>query len=110
MTAANLCNRAVQTICDLLDEFAPPVSGRRRRDLITYVEDRRGHDKRYAIDASKISRDLGWLPSRTFEIGIRDTVEWYLKNSWWWQDILDRGHHVERLGLGAKDSQKEIVQ
>ncbi|HEX7855442.1 MAG TPA: hypothetical protein VF503_17300, partial [Sphingobium sp.] len=97
-------------ICDLLDEFAPPVSGRRRRDLITYVEDRRGHDKRYAIDASKISRDLGWLPSRTFEIGIRDTVEWYLKNSWWWQDILDRGHHVERLGLGAKDSQKEIVQ
>ncbi|MBF4436873.1 NAD-dependent epimerase/dehydratase family protein, partial [Vibrio anguillarum] len=76
----------VKTICALLEELAPnkPAGVAHYQDLITYVKDRPGHDVRYAIDASKIERELGWKPEETFESGIRKTVEWYLNNREWW--------------------------
>jgi len=75
----------VETICSLLEVFAPnkPEGVRQYRDLITFVQDRPGHDLRYAIDASKIKRELGWMPEETFESGIRKTVLWYLQNQEW---------------------------
>ncbi|HYC02749.1 MAG TPA: dTDP-glucose 4,6-dehydratase [Azospirillaceae bacterium] len=89
----------VHAICDLLDELVP--AGKPRRELITYVADRPGHDKRYAIDASKIKRELGWEPQVTFEQGLRATVEWYLANRWWWEPIRQRKYSGERLGTLA---------
>ncbi|WP_417070261.1 dTDP-glucose 4,6-dehydratase [Niveibacterium terrae] len=77
----------VQTICSLLDELKPSAEGKYAR-LITYVTDRPGHDRRYAIDASKIERELGWRPAETFETGIRKTVQWYLDNQAWVQNVL----------------------
>ena len=77
---ANL--RIVELICDLFDEMSPQ-SGKESRKLISFVKDRAGHDRRYAIDASKIERDLGWKPAFTFERGIRETVKWYLDNQDW---------------------------
>jgi len=77
---ANL--RIVELICDLIDEFKPELGGRSRR-LITFVKDRPGHDRRYAIDAGKIQRELGWTPAHSFESGIRETVRWYLDNQDW---------------------------
>lgn len=76
----------VSRICDLLDELRPRADGRSYREQITFVEDRPGHDRRYAIDASKIERDLGWRPEETFESGLRRTVEWYLDHEEWWRD------------------------
>jgi dTDP-glucose 4,6-dehydratase len=76
----------VQTICDLLDELSPR-SGPPRRELITFVKDRPGHDRRYAMDARKIERELGWKPKETFESGIRKTVRWYLENQEWVRDV-----------------------
>ncbi|HEV2467662.1 MAG TPA: dTDP-glucose 4,6-dehydratase [Candidatus Sulfotelmatobacter sp.] len=76
----------VQTVCDLVDEMAPRSSAP-RRELITYVKDRPGHDRRYAIDARKIERELGWKPKETFESGIRKTVRWYLENEEWVRDV-----------------------
>jgi len=76
----------VQTICDFVDEFAPRPAGS-RRELITFVKDRPGHDRRYAMDARKIERELGWKPSETFESGIRKTVCWYLENEAWVRDV-----------------------
>ena len=73
----------VQMICDILDEIKPARGGKLRRNLITFVNDRPGHDRRYAIDARKIERELGWKPAETFETGIRKTVQWYLDNSSW---------------------------
>jgi dTDP-glucose 4,6-dehydratase len=73
----------VTTICDLVDEMRPSPSAAPRRRLISYVEDRPGHDRRYAIDAAKISRELGWKPAEQFETGLRKTVQWYLENSTW---------------------------
>ena len=73
----------VHTLCDLLDELRPRVDGVSYRSQITHVQDRPGHDLRYAIDASKIQRELGWVPLETFESGIRKTVEWYLSNAEW---------------------------
>jgi dTDP-glucose 4,6-dehydratase len=70
----------VELICDLVDELAPQLGGNSRR-LITFVKDRPGHDRRYAIDAAKIERELGWRPAHTFESGIRETVRWYLAQS-----------------------------
>ncbi|MBE2894786.1 dTDP-glucose 4,6-dehydratase [Spirabiliibacterium falconis] len=92
----------VQTICDLLEELAPqkPQGVAQYRDLITFVNDRPGHDLRYAIDASKIARDLGWKPQETFESGIRKTVQWYLDNPTWWQRVQDGSYSRERLGTG----------
>ncbi len=69
------------------------------RDLITFVADRPGHDLRYAIDASKIARELGWLPQETFESGMRKTVQWYLANEIWWKQVQDGSYQGERLGL-----------
>jgi len=87
----------VQTICDVLDGMRPRRSGS-YRDLITFVSDRPGHDRRYAIDASKIRRELGWQPSETFESGLAKTVRWYLDNDWWWRPIRDGKYSGERLG------------
>ena len=90
----------VKTICELLEELVPnkPAGVANYTDLITYVKDRPGHDLRYAIDASKIERELGWTPAETFETGIRKTVEWYLNNQTWWQRVLDGSYAGERLG------------
>ena len=71
-------------ICDLVDELAPSTDIGPRRELITFVTDRPGHDLRYAIDARKIERELGWRPRETFETGLRKTVRWYLDNPDWW--------------------------
>ena len=70
----------------------------RYRDLITFVTDRPGHDVRYAIDASKIECELGWVPEETFETGLRKTVEWYLNNQQWWQRVQDGSYQGQRLG------------
>lgn len=88
----------VKTICALLDESRPLADGRKRESLITYVKDRPGHDRRYAIDASKLERELGWKPSQTFESGIAQTVDWYLDHQLWVQRVLDGSYRMERLG------------
>lgn len=90
----------VRTICSLLEELVPnkPQGVYRYEDLITYVKDRPGHDLRYAIDASKIARELGWKPQESFESGMRKTVEWYLNNKKWWNQILNGSYQLERLG------------
>lgn len=90
----------VHTLCDLLEELVPtkPAGISQYRDLITHVQDRPGHDLRYAIDASKIERELGWIPEETFESGIRKTVQWYLDNSEWCQRVQDGSYRRERLG------------
>ena len=90
--------QVVQTICDLLDRLQPAKYGP-RRELISFVPDRPGHDRRYAIDASKLERDLGWSAVETFETGLEKTVDWYLKNEQWWRAILDRGYETKRIGL-----------
>jgi dTDP-glucose 4,6-dehydratase len=77
----------VQTICGLLDELRPRSDGRSYAEQITYVKDRPGHDRRYAIDARKIERELGWRPAETFETGIRKTVNWYLENPGWVENV-----------------------
>jgi len=90
----------VETICELLEELVPekPASVKSYRDLITFVKDRPGHDARYAIDASKIERELGWVPEETFETGLRKTVQWYLDNRQWWERVLSGAYRLERLG------------
>ncbi|MDW1575876.1 dTDP-glucose 4,6-dehydratase [Vibrio sp. Vb2880] len=92
----------VKSICELLDELAPnkPKGITKYQDLITYVKDRPGHDVRYAIDASKIERELGWRPEESFESGIRKTVEWYLNNQHWWQRVLSGDYKLARFGKG----------
>jgi len=90
----------VHTLCDLLEELVPnkPEGVSKYRDLITFVKDRPGHDVRYAIDASKIERELSWVPLETFESGLRKTVEWYLANENWWQRVLSGEYRLERIG------------
>jgi dTDP-glucose 4,6-dehydratase len=92
----------VETICALLEELAPkkPAGVNNYRDLITFVKDRPGHDARYAIDASKIERELGWVPDETFETGLRKTVQWYLDNTSWWERVLSGAYRMERIGSG----------
>lgn len=92
----------VEALCTILDELLPDASFRPFYSLVTFVADRPGHDLRYAIDAGKIERELGWRPQETFETGLRKTVEWYLKNEQWWQNVLDGSYRGERLGLGAQ--------
>ncbi|MBD2783166.1 dTDP-glucose 4,6-dehydratase [Xenorhabdus sp. DI] len=94
----------VETICALLEALCPekPAGVAYYRDLITHVADRPGHDLRYAIDAAKIERELGWTPEETFESGIRKTVQWYLDNENWWRRVQDGSYAGERLGLGNK--------
>lgn len=95
----------VQAICSLLEELAPqkPAGIQYYEDLITYVTDRPGHDLRYAIDSSKIERELGWTPQETFNSGLRKTVQWYLANPSWWQAVLDGSYTLERLGQGNSE-------
>jgi dTDP-glucose 4,6-dehydratase len=90
----------VKTICSILDELVPCNFAHvtHYADLITYVKDRPGHDVRYAIDASKIEKELGWTPEESFETGIKKTVQWYLNNKKWWQAVLDGSYQRERLG------------
>ena len=93
----------VRTVCALLEELAPqkPAGVAKYEDLITFVKDRPGHDARYAIDAAKIGRELGWQPQETFDTGIRKTVAWYLENRDWWQNVLNGSYRLQRLGKGA---------
>jgi dTDP-glucose 4,6-dehydratase len=88
----------VEQICTLLDMLEPAAAGNRKR-LISFVPDRPGHDRRYAIDASKLERQLGWKANESFESGLEKTVNWYLANRAWWQSILRRGYSSNRIGL-----------
>jgi dTDP-glucose 4,6-dehydratase len=91
----------VKVICSLLDQRRPRADGLPRESQITYVKDRPGHDRRYAIDASKLKRELGWAPTVGFEQGIAQTVDWYLGNEAWVQRVLDGSYRMERIGQGA---------
>lgn len=91
----------VKTICKILDELRPQANAQAYESLITFVKDRPGHDLRYAIDASKIERELGWKPQETFETGIRKTVEWYLNNLEWCRRVQDGSYQGERLGVNV---------
>ncbi len=93
----------VETVCDILDDLKPREDKRSYREQIRFVADRPGHDARYAIDAGKIRRELGWVPQETFESGIRKTIEWYLANENWWRTILSRTDADARRGI-AKNS------
>jgi len=86
----------VKTICSILDEVRPKDT--KYEDQITYVNDRPGHDMRYAIDATKIQKELGWMPQETFETGIKKTIEWYLDNQEWCKHVQDGSYKRERLG------------
>lgn len=92
----------VQTICAHLDSARPRTSGN-YADLITYVDDRPGHDRRYAIDASKIAKDLGWTPEESFDTGIAKTVDWYLNNPDWSSEVQQDNYQGQRLGLASKE-------
>ena len=89
----------VKIICNILDELKPQANTLPYETLITFVKDRPGHDLRYAIDASKIKNDLGWIPEETFETGIRKTIEWYLDNLEWCRRVQDGSYQRERLGI-----------
>jgi dTDP-glucose 4,6-dehydratase len=89
----------VQTVCDILDARVPLPGGRPRRTLIQLVPDRPGHDRRYAIDATKIERELGWSPTRSFEDGLTNTIDWFLVNEWWWRPIRQQRYGGQRLGV-----------
>lgn len=91
----------VHAICDALDTFRPRTDGCSYRQQISYVSDRPGHDYRYAIDASKLERELGWKPVEDFDSGIRKTILWYLENQQWWDEIISGAYQGERLGLKA---------
>ena len=90
----------VHTICDMLDRQRPLGGSRSHRDLITFVPDRPGHDLRYALDPSKIERELGWRAEESFETGLEKTVAWFLENEWWWRPIRERKYAGQRLGRG----------
>ena len=90
--------QVVKAICAALDQRRPLADGRKRESLITHVKDRPGHDRRYAIDASKIKRDLGWRQTESFESGISRTIDWYLDHQPWVQRVLDGSYRMERLG------------
>ena len=91
----------VQTICKILDELRPQANGQTYESLITFVKDRPGHDLRYAIDATKIQKELDWTPTETFETGIRKTVQWYLNNLDWCHRVQDGSYQRERLGVNS---------
>ena len=93
--------QVVRAICAILDELRPKASGS-YADQITFVSDRPGHDLRYAIDADKLRRELGWEPREDFDSGLRLTVEWYLNNDWWWRPIREGKYAGERLGEGKR--------
>jgi dTDP-glucose 4,6-dehydratase len=89
----------VRAICGLLDELTPHSPHRPHDRLITFVADRPGHDRRYAMDSGKLRRELGWAPQESFETGLRNTVAWYLDNRWWWEPIWSKTYRGGRLGL-----------
>jgi len=91
--------RLVEIICEQLDTLSPSATIPDRKKLIEFVEDRKGHDRRYAIDASKIQRELGWQPQETLDSGIANTIQWYLENQDWLTQISNRGYQGQRLGL-----------
>jgi dTDP-glucose 4,6-dehydratase len=91
----------VQAVCALVDEMAPPLPTGPREGLISFVTDRPGHDLRYAIDAGKIERDLGWRPRETFDSGLRKTVRWYLDHQAWWERVRSGVYRGERLGIAV---------
>jgi dTDP-glucose 4,6-dehydratase len=91
----------VEQVCDLLDAVQPSQSGGRKR-LISFVTDRPGHDRRYAIDASKLENELGWAARESFETGLEKTVQWYVNNTVWWKAILQKGYEASRIGLSSK--------
>lgn len=90
----------VERICDIVDDLSP--GERPRRELLSFVKDRPGHDQRYAIDATKLTREIGWKAEENFDSGIRKTVEWYLNNPAWWQPLRNTVYSGERLGLNSK--------
>ena len=90
--------QVVEAICDLLDQRRPRATP--HRELISFVEDRPGHDRRYAIDPSRTEQELGWRPGETFTTGLAKTVDWYLANEWWWRPIRDQKYGGSRLGRG----------
>ena len=96
--ASNLS--VVESICDILDE-RQPLAGMSRRSLISFVADRPGHDRRYAIDPAKVERELGWTRRENFASGLARTVDWYLGNRWWWEPIRASKYAGERLGKVA---------
>jgi dTDP-glucose 4,6-dehydratase len=91
----------VIAICRLLDEMLPNSTHRPHDRLVTFVADRPGHDRRYAMDTVKVVRKLGWTPRESFDSGLRKTVAWYLDNRWWWEPIWSRRYRGERLGIAA---------
>ena len=91
----------VKAICALLDERRPRADGAARETQIRFVADRPGHDRRYAIDASKLRDELGWEPKYSFEQGIAETVDWYLDNQDWVDRVLDGSYRLERMGAAA---------
>lgn len=91
----------VRAICRLLDEMLPGSPNRPHETLIRFVTDRPGHDARYAIDAGKIARELGWRPRHDFDTGLRETVRWFLDNRGWWERVMSGAYRGERLGLSA---------
>jgi dTDP-glucose 4,6-dehydratase len=93
--------QVVERICDIVDELTGPLPSGSRRNLIRFVTDRPGHDQRYAIDCSKLTEELGWTPSVTFETGLRRTIEWYLQNSEWIDEARSGKYAGQRLGLSA---------
>lgn len=93
--------QVVEAICDLLDQRRPLAEGRSHRSLISFVSDRPGHDRRYAIDPSKTERELDWRASHKFEDGLAETVDWFIVNEWWWRPIRDGKYRGERLGSAA---------
>jgi dTDP-glucose 4,6-dehydratase len=90
--------QVVEAICDLIDQRLPRPNGTSRRELIEFVADRPGHDRRYAIDPSKIERELGWRAAHEFETGLAETVDWFIANDWWWRPIREGKYRGERLG------------
>jgi len=100
----------VEAICDSVDELAGPLPSGSRRSLITFVADRPGHDKRYAIDATKLTTRLGWAPAHDLSSGLRQTVRWYLDNEAWWRALVDRSDALSRLGLAARAPKRAGIQ
>lgn len=99
----------VKTICATLDELQPRAQGTSYAELIHFVTDRPGHDFRYAVDTNLIARELGWQASRTFETGIRETVEWYLSNEAWWGPLRNKIYSGERLGLNTAPARQSVT-
>lgn len=93
--------QVVETICAALDARVPLAGGGDRRDLIVFVSDRPGHDRRYAIDATKLETQLGWTAQYSFDTGLANTIDWYLDNHWWWEPVRSGAYAGERLGIAG---------